>query len=114
MMEFRTGTNDLNPSRYTHVLKPVGWHFAVEQVPMLHIHGVCTPHGELSPGPCRCLTAGSVRWSTDDPRLAVEFFTFGYDHPWFPEDIGWELTTWRTGPTPGEYTFRESWNGPVG
>ena len=84
MMEFRVGTNDLSSENYTNRLIPAGWHFAVEDVPMSHAHDIHTSHGEVSPGPCYCMTAGSVHWWTDDPSLAVEFFTFGYDHSWMP------------------------------
>ena len=52
MMAFRVGTNDLNPGNYTGVLIPPGWSFAIEEAPMSHAHGVQTPHGEVSPGPC--------------------------------------------------------------
>jgi len=114
MMEFRVGTNDLDPAHYTNVLIPPGWQFAVEEVWMAHLHGVHTPHGEVSPGPCWCLTAGSARWWTDDPALAVEYFTFGYDHSWLSEDVGWELITRREGPPPEYYTFHEFWDNPVG
>ena len=88
MMEFRVGTNDLDIDNYKAVLSPPGWNFTVEEVPMSHLCASCgdhTPHGEVSPGPCWCLTAGSVRWWTDDHELAVEVFTFGYDHYWLPE-----------------------------
>ena len=114
MMEFRVGTNDLNPSRYTNVLAPPGWQFALEATPMHHDHGVHTPHGQLPTGPCWCMTVGSARWWTDDPQLAVEDFTFGYDHPWPSEDVAWELTTRREGPPPEWDTFQESWDDPVG
>ena len=93
---------------------PTGWSFAVEQVGMHHAHGVFTPHGELSPGPCWCLTAGSVHWWTDDPAYAVEFFTFGFDHEWAPEDAGWDLLTRREGPPPEYYEFHEDWEFIVG
>ena len=108
MVAFCVGTNDLDAGSYANVLSPPGWHFAVECVQMMHMHGTHTPHGSVSPGPCRCLTAGSVRWWTDDPNLAVEFFTFGYDHAWPPEDVGWELRTAHGG-SPGE-----NWTSPVG
>lgn len=114
MMEFRAGTNDLDRSRYTSVLIPEGWQFAVEARPMGHYHGHKTPHGVVSDGPCRCLTQGSVRWWTEDPACTVEFFTFGYDHPWVSEDVSWELTTRREGPPPQYYTGREVWDAPVG
>jgi len=114
MMEFRVGTNDLNPENYTNVLSPEGWFFTVEERGMSHAHGIHTPHGEVSPGPCYCLTAGSVFWWTDDPSLAVEFFTFGYDHTWLPEDVGWSLLTRREGPPPSYYEFLPFWDAPVG
>jgi hypothetical protein len=76
--------------------------------------GVKTPHGEISPGPCRCLTEGAARWWTEDPKFAVEFFTFGYDHPWSSEDVAWALETRREGPPPRFYTFGEHWDSAVG
>ena len=114
MMEFQAGTNDLEIADYTNVLIPPNWHFAVEPVRMGHIHGVKTPHGQVSPGPCRCLTRGRARWWTDDPVAAVESFVFGYDHPWSSEDVSWTLLTRREGPPPESYTLRENWDAPVG
>jgi len=114
MMEFRAGTNDLDRDHYTNVLLPEGWSFAVEEHPMSHAHGVHTPHGEVSPGPCWCLTAGSVLWWTDDPAFAVEFFTFGYDHTWCDEDLGWDLLTRREGNPPEYFTFEPFWDAPLG
>lgn len=114
MMEFQVPTSDLDRTNYTNMIMPPGWEFAVEQVPGSHAHKVKTPHGKVSPGPCRCLTAGSVRWWTEDPVLAVEFFTFGYDHPWVSEDVGWDLTTQRDGPPPTSFGFSERWDAPVG
>ena len=114
MMEFSVGTNDLKPEHYLDVLIPRGWQFAVEEAGIGHIHGVKTPHGKISSGPCRCLTRGSARWWTDDPASAVEFFTFGYDHHWRSEDVSWRLETRREGPPPTVYTFREFWDSAVG
>jgi hypothetical protein len=114
MMEFQAGTNDLDPENYTNVLTPEGWNFAVEREGMSHAHGLHTPHGEVSPGPCYCLTAGRVRWWTDDPAYAVEFFTFGYDHRWSSEDTGWDLLTRREGDPPQYYDFHGDWDSPVG
>jgi hypothetical protein len=114
MMEFTVGTNDLNPDNYSNVLTPPGWNFAVEEVWMSHGHAVFAYHGELSDGPCWCLTDGRVRWWTDDPADAVEFFTFGFDHPWVGEDVGWVLTTRREGPPPEYFTFIEDWDSAVG
>jgi len=114
MMSFRVGTNDLVDDRYTNVLTPLNWQFAVEPQPMGHLHGVTTPHGTVSPGPCRCLTRGSVHWWTDDPKDAVEGFTFGFDHPWRAEDVSWTLETRREDTPPQLYTFREDWDAAVG
>ncbi len=114
MMEFVVGTNDLDPDSYANVSVPPGWSFAVEEEWMSHIHGVLTYHGFISPGPCWCLTAGRVRWWTDDPAYAVEFFTFAFDHPWRAEDVGFVLTTRREGPPPEYYVFSESWDSAVG
>jgi len=114
MIEFRIGTNDLNPLHYTDVLVPDGWHFAIEKETMSHWCEGATPHGEVSEGPCRCLTAGSAYWWTDNPDYAVETFTFGFDHPWNPHDVGWDLLTRRPGPPPVEYEFNEFWDSPFG
>ncbi len=114
MIEFRVGTSDLDPDHYGGVLAPPGWNFTVEPRTMGHVRGLKTPHGEVSPGPCRCLTEGSARWWTDDPALAVEYFVFGYDHPWSSEDVGWDLNTRREGSPPELYSFSESWDAHVG
>ena len=114
MLEFQAGTNDLEIADYTNVLIPPNWQFAVEPWGLGHIHGVKTPHGQVSPGPCRCLTRGKARWWTDDPVAAVESFVFGYDHPWSSENVGWALTTRRAGPPPESDTFHENWDAPVG
>ena len=96
------------------VLTPPGWNFAVEEVWMQHSHDNFTYHGFISPGPCWCLTHGRVRWWTDDPGLAVEVFTFGFDHPWRGHDVQWVLTTRREGPPPEYYVFEVDWESPVG
>jgi hypothetical protein len=114
IIEFYVGTNDLDASRYTEALIPLGWDFAVEEGPMAHLHRVKTPQGKVSPGPCRCTTKGRVRWWTEDPALAVEDFTFGYNHPWPSEDVGWVLETRREGPPIELFTMREHWGSPVG
>ena len=114
MMEFVVGTSDLDPGNYTNVVVPMGWCVTVEDVGMSHACGIFTPHGEVSSGPCYSLTEGRVRWWTDDPDFAVEMFTFGFDHPWQAEDVGWVLTTRREGPPPEWYTFMEFWDSPVG
>ena len=115
MMEFRVGTKDLDPANYTRTLIPPGWSFDVEDRQMGHYCGRRTPHGEICVGgPCRCLTTGSVHWWTTDPSFAIEFYIFGYDHPWVSEDISWTLTTRREDPRPEEFVFREDWDSPVG
>jgi hypothetical protein len=119
MMEFTVGTMDLDQAHYVNVTVPPGWNFAVEEEYMGHACGLFAFHGELSDGPCYGITAGRVRWWTDDPALAVEFFTFSYDHippgePWLAEDVSWLLTTRREGPPPDYYTFIESWDEQVG
>ncbi|MCK4872312.1 MAG: VCBS repeat-containing protein [Phycisphaerales bacterium] len=114
MMEFRVGTNDPCTTHYQNVLIPEGWHFTISREQMAHACGIHTPHGEVSLGPCYSLTVASAHWWTDDPEFAVEFFTFGYDHPWYPEDLGWELTTRREGPPPQYYIFNEFWDSAVG
>jgi len=90
--------------------------FAVEPVPMAHMHTTKTPHGRVSPGPCRCLTQGRVRWWANDPADAIEFFTFGFDHPWPSEDVDWILETRRENPPlpPELRTFRADWDAAVG
>ncbi len=114
VMEFRVGTNDLERANYAAVMVPEGWSFDVEPNGAGHACGVRTPHGEVSSGPCFGLTLGTAVWSTKDPALAIEFFTFGYDHPWNCEDVGWTLETRREGPPPTYYTFHEHWDVAVG
>jgi hypothetical protein len=116
VMDFRVGSNDLNPAHYANVLIPEGWNFAVEEVWMNHLCASCddhTPHGADSPGPCWCVTQGSVHWWTDDPDKAVELFTFGYDHIWPAEDVSWQLTTAGDRLAP-RGVFMPSWDEPVG
>ncbi|UCD74468.1 MAG: hypothetical protein JSV91_11850 [Phycisphaerales bacterium] len=116
MMEFRVGANQLGAWPATNVLTPPGWNFAIEDVSMPHYCLSCgdhTHHGVISDGPCWCTTEKSVRWWTDDPDLAVEVFTFGFDHYWPPEDVGWSLLTHREDP-PEDYTFTEFWDSPLG
>jgi len=112
--DFRVGTRDLEIADYTNVLIPPNWQFAVEPVHMGHMGGQKTAHGQVSPGPCRCLTKGSVRWWTDEPLSAVEVFVFGYDHPWSSEDVGWTLVTWPEGSMPDPDILRENWDAAVG
>jgi hypothetical protein len=114
MVEFVVGTNDLESGNYLNVCIPPGWSFAVEPVWMHHAHDYFTYHGSLSPGPCWCLTLGRVRWWTDDPNLAVESFTFGFEHPWRGHDVEWVLTTRRPGPPPEYNVFEVDWESPVG
>ena len=114
MMELRVGTNDLDPAHYQDVVLPAGWHFTIEDTPTAHAHGVETPHGEVSPGPCWCLTRGTALWWTDDPDHAVEFFTFAFDHASTTEDVDWSLLTRRAGPPPEYYEFGPFWDAGVG
>ncbi len=114
MMEFEVGTNYLKPEHYNNVLSPPGWRFTVEDKGMSHDHGGFTSHGRVSPGPCKCLTAGRVHWWTKDPQYAIESFTFGFDLRWNPEDLGWSLLTRREGPPPKFDTFTQSWDAAVG
>jgi hypothetical protein len=114
LLEFRVGSNDLDPAHYRNLLTPPGWSFTVEDLPMAHAHGVETRHGEVSPGPCYCLTEGSVHWWTDDPRAAIEVFTFGFDQGSSAEDLGWELLSRREGPPPEFHRFAEDWGAPLG
>ena len=114
MIEFCVGTNDLDLDNYTDILIPEGWSFAIEPEPMSHMCGVSTPHGRVSPGPCRCLTLGTAHWWVKDPEYAVEHFVFGYDHPWASEDVGWTLRTRREGSPPTYYGMSEHWDSAVG
>jgi len=114
MVEFRVGTNDLNPAHYTNVLLPPDWNFAVEPAPMRHSAGWPTPYGEVSPGPSEGLAAGIVHFWAADPELAVELFTFGFEHPWTPEDVGWELLTRSQGLFPEYAEFQECWDEAMG
>ncbi len=114
MMEFCVGTNDLDFGHYTNVLLPEGWSFNIVDEPVAHAHDIHTAHGDESPGPCWCLTKGAAHWWTEDPVYAVEIFTFGYDHPWPAEDVGWILATRREGDPPEWYDFKEFWDSPVG
>lgn len=114
MLEFQVGTNDLDPAHYRNIAAPEGWSFTVLDAGTSHAHGVFTEHGELSPGPCYCLTAGTLLWWTDDPGLAVESFAFGFDHGSSAEDLGWELLTRRAGPPPEYYHFEVAWNAAHG
>lgn len=114
MMEFRVGTNDLNINHYLNISTPPGWNFTIDKQQMYHDHEVVTPHGQMPTGPCRCLTAGSAYWWTDDPNYAIESFTFGYDHSWQPEDTAWYLLTRREGPPPQYFEFSEFWDAPHG
>ncbi len=113
MLEFCVGTNDPDRERYSNVVVPPGWHFAVEPVGMAHAHGIYTPNGEVSPGPCYCLTTARVRWWTDDPAASVEYFSFSFDHPWAAEDVGWHLRCFRAEP-PEYFGFFEFWDALVG
>lgn len=118
MIEFIVGTNDLDPSHYTDVLVPPGWNFAVEQptvIPgMRDGDGIFTPHGMISPADGLNETAGWIRWWAGDDIQPVEEFTFGFNHWWAPEDMGWTLVTRREGPPPEEHIFTEFWDAPVG
>ncbi|MBZ5606164.1 MAG: PEP-CTERM sorting domain-containing protein [Acidobacteriia bacterium] len=107
ILELRVTTNDLDQKHYTDVLTPDGWYFAIETGGPLHSGGRCTPIGEISPGPVRMVSIGQVRWWTDDPKLAVDSFTFGFNHPWYAQDVGWNCHS-------EENTFTEDWEAPVG
>jgi hypothetical protein len=114
MIEFRVGTNDLDPANYTNVTSPPGWQFAVEPTGLNHACGLFSYHGEPSLGVCDGITTGCLRWWTDDVAYAVELFTFEFEHPWRAEDVGWMLTTQRPGPPPEQDIFFEDWGNPVG
>jgi hypothetical protein len=107
ILDLRVTTNDLDEKHYTDVLMPDGWFFAIETGGPLHSGGACTPIGEISPGPVRMVSIGQVRWWTDKPELAVESFTFGFDHPWYAQDVGWRSQTEKN-------TFEANWDEPVG
>jgi hypothetical protein len=83
-------------------------------VGLIHDCGFFTPPGQIAHEPCFSLTMATAHWWTDDPEHAVEVFTFGFNHPWPPEDVGWQLLTRRPGPPPEFYTFMPFWDAPVG
>jgi hypothetical protein len=106
--ELRVTTNDLDAKHYTDVLTPDGWFFTIETGGPLHSGGRCTPVGEISPGPVRMISIGQVRWWTDDPKQsAIESFTFGFNHPWYAQDVGWRATS-------ANSDYLEDWEAPVG
>lgn len=111
--EFYVGTNDPELSNYTNVSTPPGWNFEIHEWGMSQSYGRFTYHTYMSEPPGFGLTAGSAHWWTDDPALAIESFTFGFDHPWIAQDVGWGLMV-RWGGSPPVLWFDESWDAPVG
>jgi hypothetical protein len=115
VMSFEVGTMDIEQTHYSNVATPPGWYFTVSPTGnMAHACGYFAHHGQLSHGACWGITEAVAYWWTDDPALAVETFTFGYDHPWPAEDVGWCLGTRRPGSPPSWYWFSEFWDSPVG
>ncbi len=115
IMEFMVGTNDLALDSYTNLLIPENWSFAVEEQWINHSDRNKTGHGEISPGlVCWCATKGRVRWWTEDTDYALGSFTFGYNHPWVSEDVGWGLSTSLEARPPELPEFYEDWQSPVG
>ena len=73
---------------------PDGWQFDVDDSLGLGRSGTCTPIGGTVE-PVKSLTPGSIVWWTEDPKYAIESFTFGFDHTWDAGDVGWRLITER-------------------
>ena len=111
--EFFVGTNDIDPANYTNVLIPPGWNFAIESWGFSQSYGSFTYHAYMPGTPSFGLTAGSAHWWTDDPACQIQSFTFGFDHPWVSQDVGWGLIV-RWGGSPPDLWFAESWEEPVG
>jgi hypothetical protein len=105
--ELCVGTTDLDEHHYSDVLVPEGWSFAIEEGGPGHAGGRCTAIGDISPGPVRSKSIGQVRWWVEKPELAVESFTFGFNHPWYAEDVGWRSQTEKD-------IFVEDWVAPLG
>jgi hypothetical protein len=109
IMEFRVGAADLTLANYTNIQIPDGWEFDVEDAVGLGRSGTCTPIG-CTAEPVKSLTPASIVWWTEDPKYAIDSFTFGFDHPWDAQDVGWRLITEKPD------TFNETWGkeAPVG
>ena len=105
LTSFFVGTSDLDISNYTNVRSPYGWEFGILSEGMSHSHGHFTDHGQVSIGPCRCLTAGRVGWWADDDQYAIRSFTFGFDSNMLPKDVGWYIPS---------VPLWADWNVPVG
>jgi hypothetical protein len=104
--EFVVATCDTNVARYTEIGLPPGWQFTIEETGMDRACGHDTPHGQVSSGPCGEYTTGRVRWWTADPELAIESYTFRFNHPWCAEDAAWQVGA--------QELFTSDWSAPVG
>jgi len=111
--EFFVGTNDLDSTNYTSVLVPPGWNFEIMGWGFSQSYGTFSYHGYMPGTPGFGLTAGSAHWWTDDPAQAIEFFTFGFEHPWVAQDVGWGMIVPSRG-SRADLWFAESWQDPVG
>ncbi len=92
IMEFRLAVGDLNLENYRDVLMPEGWSLTVEHdvTPGMGCYGGWTPVGGTATL-LKHVTHDSILMSTDDPKLAIESFTFGFNHPGPAWDVGWGL-----------------------
>jgi hypothetical protein len=111
--EFFVGTNDVDLAHYTSVLIPPNWNFEISPWGFSQSYGTFSYHSYMPGTPGYGLTAGSARWWTDDPANAIESFTFGFEHPWPAEDVGWGMMV-RWGGEPPDLWFAESWEAPTG
>jgi hypothetical protein len=111
--EFFVGANDLDPANYTNVLIPPNWHFEISEWGFGQSYGTFSYHGYMPGTPSFGLTAASAHWWADDPADAIELFTFGFEHPWVAQDVGWGMIVrWQA--SPPDLWFSESWEAPTG
>ena len=90
IMEFRLAVGDLNLDNYGDVLMPDGWHLTVDDDVTMGCYGGYTPIGGTATL-LKHVTHDSILWSTDDPKFAIESFTFGFNHPGLAGDVAWGL-----------------------
>lgn len=108
IMEFQVSTGDLDIHHYMNILMPEGWNFAVGMLgDGLSCYGTCSEIGGRATL-LKHLTDNCIVWSTDDPKLAITSFTFGFDHSWSARDAAWFLSDEK------ETTYEESCLDPVG
>lgn len=113
IVEFFVGTNDVDPANYTNVLIPPNWNFEISEWGFSQSYGSFSYHSYMPGTPGYGLTAGSAHWWTDNPADAIESFTFGFEHPWVAQDVGWGMIA-RWGGEPPDLWFPESWEAPTG